>query len=133
MEKKNNIVVMAFDATREIKENELQLAIENVILRGGILGKGDLLVVLGVLHSLQHPSKYIYRFIGIGFNNLNNLFSISYRIFMFAHIDVVAYIIIRIIWWLCSGLPSKTIHRLRVWDKWSRIRSRSQKETPYVR
>lgn len=72
MEKKNNIVVMAFDATRELKENELQLAIENVNLTGGILGKGDTLVVLGVLHSLQHPSKYIYIFIGIGFNNLNN-------------------------------------------------------------
>ncbi|XP_068651600.1 probable serine/threonine-protein kinase PBL8 [Aristolochia californica] len=51
-------VIVACDATKDIKEQELQLIIDNMRMRGDILGRGDTLLILGVLHSLPHPMGY---------------------------------------------------------------------------
>ncbi|XP_058089797.1 proline-rich receptor-like protein kinase PERK13 isoform X2 [Magnolia sinica] len=54
-------VVIAFDATKELKEHELQLAVTNIRLRGGILSSGNTLLLLGVLHTVLHPMGYLTR------------------------------------------------------------------------
>ncbi|KAL5993048.1 hypothetical protein ACLOJK_013968 [Asimina triloba] len=51
-------VVVAFDANKDLKENELQRIVDDIRLRGDILSSGDTLLVLGVLHSLRHPMGY---------------------------------------------------------------------------
>lgn len=50
-------VVIAYDATRDREINELEVTIDRVRDRGGILRGGDTLVVLGVLHTVPHPCK----------------------------------------------------------------------------
>ncbi|KAH7519713.1 uncharacterized protein LOC107423453 isoform X1 [Ziziphus jujuba] len=51
-------VVMAYDATKQCTELELNLAIKTVRTKDGILRRGDKLVVLGVLHLVPHPLGY---------------------------------------------------------------------------
>ncbi|XP_077213847.1 proline-rich receptor-like protein kinase PERK2 isoform X1 [Tasmannia lanceolata] len=51
-------VVVAYDATKDLKEHELQLAIDNIRMRGDILIRGDTLLVLGILQSVPHPMGY---------------------------------------------------------------------------
>ncbi|KAH9757295.1 protein kinase domain-containing protein [Citrus sinensis] len=51
-------VVIAYDATKERTEHELNLTINRVRLRGDILRTGDTLVVFGVLHRVTHPMGY---------------------------------------------------------------------------
>ncbi|XP_011624071.1 serine/threonine-protein kinase PBS1 isoform X2 [Amborella trichopoda] len=50
--------VIAYDATRERSEHEFGSALRNVCMRGDILCKGHVLVVLGVLHSVTNPMGY---------------------------------------------------------------------------
>ncbi|XP_020097901.1 probable serine/threonine-protein kinase PBL5 isoform X1 [Ananas comosus] len=52
------VVVAAYDATREHNEHELRLAVSGVLLRGDILRGGDTLLVLGVLHTVTNPMGY---------------------------------------------------------------------------
>ncbi|XP_059453416.1 probable serine/threonine-protein kinase PBL8 [Corylus avellana] len=54
-------VVIAFDATRDYSQDELNLVIEGVKLVGGILRGGDTLLMLGVLHKVLHPLGYQLR------------------------------------------------------------------------
>ncbi|KAL7262971.1 hypothetical protein ACSBR1_001188 [Camellia fascicularis] len=51
-------VVIAYDATKDRKERELKLTVDNLRLRGDILHGGDTLMLLGVLHRLPHPMGY---------------------------------------------------------------------------
>lgn len=67
-------VVIAYDATKERTEHELQFTIKGVRLRGDILRSGDTLVVFGVLHRVTHPCKCL-------FDQL--LCSLSAKMFMF--------------------------------------------------
>lgn len=53
--------VVAYDATKDLKENEFKLAIHNILMRGDILSCGNTLLVLGVLHTVQHPMGYQIR------------------------------------------------------------------------
>lgn len=53
-------VVIAYDATKERTEHELNLTINRVRLRGDILRTGDTLVVFGVLHRVTHPSECFF-------------------------------------------------------------------------
>ncbi|KAF3440132.1 hypothetical protein FNV43_RR18410 [Rhamnella rubrinervis] len=48
----------AYDATRDREANELEVTIDRVRMRGDILRGGDILVVLGVLHTVPHPLGY---------------------------------------------------------------------------
>lgn len=50
-------VIMAYDATKDRHEGELQRTLDEVRLRGDILHGRDRLIVLGVLHRVPHPSK----------------------------------------------------------------------------
>ncbi|PON40719.1 Tyrosine-protein kinase [Parasponia andersonii] len=51
-------VLIVYDATKDRSECELQRTVHNVRMRGDILRPGDTLVVLGILHTLQHPMGY---------------------------------------------------------------------------
>lgn len=51
-------VIIAYDATKDRTEHELQLTLRNLWMRGDILRGGDTLVVLGILHKVPHPSKF---------------------------------------------------------------------------
>ena len=53
-----SLAILAFDATRDIKEHELWMAINNIRMRGDILACGDTLLVLGILGSVLHPSEW---------------------------------------------------------------------------
>ncbi|KAM6556220.1 hypothetical protein CsatB_003239 [Cannabis sativa] len=50
-------VLIIYDATKDRSECELQRTVHNVRVRGDILRPGNTLVVLGILHTLHHPSK----------------------------------------------------------------------------
>lgn len=50
-------VVIAFDATRDYSQDELNLAIEGVKMAGGNLRGGDTILMLGVLYKVLHPCK----------------------------------------------------------------------------
>ncbi|KAK9167255.1 hypothetical protein Scep_002446 [Stephania cephalantha] len=54
----SSLVVLACDATRDHNVNEFNLMVNEIRLRGDILGRGDTLLVLGVLHSVHHPMGY---------------------------------------------------------------------------
>lgn len=54
----SNIVIVAYDATREHNECELQLTVKGIRMRGDMLNGGDTLVVLGVLHAVSNPMGY---------------------------------------------------------------------------
>ncbi|RWW31529.1 hypothetical protein GW17_00003843 [Ensete ventricosum] len=53
----HNVVILAFDATRDHNEVELRLIVNATRMRGGIICGGDTLLVLGVLHTVTNPSK----------------------------------------------------------------------------
>ena len=50
-------VLIVYDATKDRVKGELQRTVHNVRMRGDILRPGDTLVVLGILHTLHHPSE----------------------------------------------------------------------------
>ncbi|KAK9096250.1 hypothetical protein Sjap_021747 [Stephania japonica] len=54
----SSLVVLACDATRDHNVNEFNLMVNEIRMRGDILGRGDTLLVLGVLHSVHHPMGY---------------------------------------------------------------------------
>lgn len=49
-------VLVAYDATRDRNEEELKHIVSRIRSRGGILHGGDTIIMLGVLHRVQHPS-----------------------------------------------------------------------------
>ncbi|RVX03407.1 hypothetical protein CK203_019985 [Vitis vinifera] len=49
-------VLIAYDATKDLGNDEIQVTIKEVRMRGDILRRGDTLVVFGVLHKVQHPT-----------------------------------------------------------------------------
>lgn len=52
------MVVLALDATRDHREEEIRMALRAVVTRGDILrAGGDSLLVLGVLHAITNPSE----------------------------------------------------------------------------
>jgi hypothetical protein len=51
------MVVVALDATRDHRDDEIRTALRGLVDRGDILRAGDSLLVLGVLYSITHPSK----------------------------------------------------------------------------
>lgn len=51
-------VLIAYDATKDLGNDEIQVTIKEVRMRGDILRRGDTLVVFGVLHKVQHPMGY---------------------------------------------------------------------------
>lgn len=53
-----SFVVVAFDATRERNDRELELTFNGIRMRGDILCGGDSLLVLGVLHTVTNPMGY---------------------------------------------------------------------------
>lgn len=52
------LVVVALDATRSHRDDEIKTAINRLLLAGDILRSGDSLLVLGVVHSITHPMGY---------------------------------------------------------------------------
>ncbi|PQQ00625.1 inactive protein kinase [Prunus yedoensis var. nudiflora] len=48
-------VVIAYDATRDRGEPELELTVDSLRMRGDILHSGDTIILLGVLHRVVHP------------------------------------------------------------------------------
>ena len=56
-------VLIAYDATKDLGNDEIQVTIKEVRMRGDILRRGDTLVVFGVLHKIQHPSKCLLNFV----------------------------------------------------------------------
>lgn len=52
------MVVVALDATRDHRDDEIKTAFRNLVERGDILRARDSLLVLGVLHSITHPMGY---------------------------------------------------------------------------
>nr|CAB3479030.1 unnamed protein product [Digitaria exilis] len=52
------MVVVALDATRDHRDDEIKTALKGLIDRGDILRAGDSLFVLGVLYSITHPMGY---------------------------------------------------------------------------
>lgn len=56
-------VVIVFDATKDRTEEELKTTVKEVRLRDDILREGDILVVLGVLQSVIHPSNCLKNYI----------------------------------------------------------------------
>uniref|UniRef100_A0A0E0FWL9 non-specific serine/threonine protein kinase n=1 Tax=Oryza nivara TaxID=4536 RepID=A0A0E0FWL9_ORYNI len=53
------MVVLALDATRDHREEEIRMALRAVVTRGDILrAGGDSLLVLGVLHAITNPMGY---------------------------------------------------------------------------
>jgi interleukin-1 receptor-associated kinase 1 len=55
----SQMVVVALDATRDHRDEEIRAALRGLVDRGDILRAGDSLLVLGVLYSITHPSKII--------------------------------------------------------------------------
>ena len=51
------MVVVALDATRDHRDDEIRTALRGLVDQGDILRAGDSLLVLGVLYSITHPSK----------------------------------------------------------------------------
>ncbi|XP_021902601.1 serine/threonine-protein kinase CDG1-like isoform X1 [Carica papaya] len=51
-------VVIAYDATKDRSEHELELTVHGLRMRGDILRPGDTLLVLAVLHKVPHPMGY---------------------------------------------------------------------------
>ncbi|KAF8026529.1 hypothetical protein BT93_F3116 [Corymbia citriodora subsp. variegata] len=51
-------VIIAYDATKVRNEHEFTVTVNSVQTRGDILRGGDTIVVLGVLHKVQHPMGY---------------------------------------------------------------------------
>ncbi|KAF0920686.1 hypothetical protein E2562_036189 [Oryza meyeriana var. granulata] len=51
------MVVLALDATRDHREEEIRIALRAVVTRGDILRGGDSLLVLAVLHAITNPSE----------------------------------------------------------------------------
>ncbi|PAN27232.1 hypothetical protein PAHAL_5G068200 [Panicum hallii] len=52
------MVVVALDATRDHRDDEIRTALRGLVDRGDILRAGDSLLVLGVLYSITHPMGY---------------------------------------------------------------------------
>ncbi|KAK3162648.1 hypothetical protein QOZ80_1BG0091970 [Eleusine coracana subsp. coracana] len=52
------LVVVALDATRDHRDEEIRTAFRGLFARGDILRGGDSLLVLGVLHTITHPMGY---------------------------------------------------------------------------
>ncbi|XP_076937840.1 uncharacterized protein LOC143605710 [Bidens hawaiensis] len=48
-------VILAFDATKDRNEQEFMNVIKEIISSGGVLNRGDTIVVFGVLHKISHP------------------------------------------------------------------------------
>lgn len=53
-------VVIAYDSTKGCSKWELYNSVETILKRGDILLRGDTLVVLGIMHLVPHPCKYIF-------------------------------------------------------------------------
>ena len=53
----SHYVLIVYDATRDQDEREFGLTIRDIRMRGDILRAGDTLVLLGILHTIHHPSK----------------------------------------------------------------------------
>ena len=53
-------IIIAYDATKDRTEHELQMTLRNLWMRGDILRGGDTLIVLGILHRVPHPSKFLH-------------------------------------------------------------------------
>ncbi|KAJ1286516.1 hypothetical protein BS78_03G358300 [Paspalum vaginatum] len=53
-----HMVVVALDATRNHRDDEIKTAISRLLDRGDILRGGDSLLVLGVVYSITHPMGY---------------------------------------------------------------------------
>ncbi|XP_022141469.1 probable serine/threonine-protein kinase PBL4 isoform X1 [Momordica charantia] len=51
-------IIIAYDATKDRTEHELQITLRNLWMRGDILRGGDTLIVLGILHKVLHPMGY---------------------------------------------------------------------------
>lgn len=51
------LVVLVLDATKDHRDEEIRMAIRGLVARGDILRGGDSLLVLGVLHTITHPSE----------------------------------------------------------------------------
>lgn len=51
-------VIVAYDATKVRNEHEFTVTLHNMQTRGDILRGGDTIVMLGVLHKVQHPMGY---------------------------------------------------------------------------
>ncbi|KAK3426281.1 hypothetical protein EUGRSUZ_F02764 [Eucalyptus grandis] len=49
-------VIVAYDATKVRNEHEFTVTLHNMQTRGDILRGGDTIVMLGVLHKVQHPN-----------------------------------------------------------------------------
>lgn len=77
-------VVIAYDATKDRTEMEFRHTINNIRSQGYILHEGDTLMVLGVLHKVHHPSKYL----DINILSYSILFSFD---FMFAVFSMCAF------------------------------------------
>lgn len=75
-------VLIVYDATKDRLEGELQRTVHNVRMRGDILRPGDTLVVLGILHTLHHPSK-------VSTKRLNEIMPSS--IFFFSTLDNLTF------------------------------------------
>ncbi|CAL4946301.1 unnamed protein product [Urochloa decumbens] len=52
------MVVVALDATRDHRDDEIKTALRGLVDRGDILRAGDSLLVLGVLYYITHPMGY---------------------------------------------------------------------------
>ncbi|CAO2167263.1 unnamed protein product [Urochloa humidicola] len=52
------MVVVALDATRDHRDEEIKTALRGLVDRGDILRAGDSLLVLGVLYYITHPMGY---------------------------------------------------------------------------
>lgn len=74
------MVVVALDATRDHRDDEIKTAFRNLVERGDILRARDSLLVLGVLHSITHPSE----------DHLWNITTCPY--FTTQHIQIYSYI-----------------------------------------
>uniref|UniRef100_A0A0D9V8M1 Uncharacterized protein n=1 Tax=Leersia perrieri TaxID=77586 RepID=A0A0D9V8M1_9ORYZ len=57
------MVVLALDATRDHREEEIRMALRSVVTRGDILRGGDSLLVLAVLHPVADPNDGCGRFL----------------------------------------------------------------------
>lgn len=53
-------LVIACDATKNINAQEFRHIITNIQMRDGMIQEVDTITVLGVLHKVLHPSKFMY-------------------------------------------------------------------------
>lgn len=53
-------VIIACDVTKDRSENEINIIIDRVRSASDILSAGYRLLVLGILHKVPHPSKYLH-------------------------------------------------------------------------